>query len=328
MALCIIITGQIRTFFDKNTEEFNKVIDNSSQNYKHIHLIFVISGSYDVLRFNNYIKGLHKYNLNNNLHSKLPWLKRIQHTNVNISTQLIEFNSDDADMLNIEKINSEKYKKIKQDYFTKNNKCISEMNEPDKYFNKMTYQFYQLKLGIQAMLSYERIKNFKFDIVMRTRFDVVYHSGFYPKISSSNSMKDRLLVNDYIQKIFSLNGYDVTSDSYLGLLTNNEITSPDYTLKYPLLHYSLGGLYCSNYYAIKELKSDSSILYCFNDHVLFSNRNTFITLQNFFDNYGIQTTAKSIFHYYAQEAQLLIYCYNNNIIPIMYLHDSIHTILR
>ena len=332
MSLCIIVTGQIRTFFDKGRYQVDKVIENSMTKYKYIHLIFVISGEYDVLRFDNYIYKLHN-KTTRITRSKLPWLNITINKNVEvaksyISTDIIKFNSNDVDKLNIEKIKSEQYTKRKQDYLSNNNRCVSEINDPDKTFNNMTYQFYQLKLGIQSMLAYEQTKNFKFDVVMKTRFDVLYHDGFYPKIPDSDSVKDRLLINDHIKGIFSSNGYDVTSNYYLSLLKKNEITPPEYTLKYPLQHYSLGGLYCSNYYAIEELKSNSPILYCFNDHVLFSHRDTFIILQNFFDMYGVQTTTKNIFHYYAQEAQLLIYCYNNNIIPVMYLHESIHTILR
>ena len=65
----------------------------------------------------------------------------------------------------------------------------------------------------------------------------------------------------------------------------------------------------------------------YNDHIIFGSREQFIKLSYLYDNYGIMDTSLNINHYYAQEAQLLIFCFNYNINPIMYLHDC-YSIIR
>ena len=187
-----------------------------------------------------------------------------------------------------------------------------------------------MQIGIDALISYEQRNSVKFNVVMKTRFDVVYHDGFYPYVPSDTSnIKDRILINDTVKRVFEKRGIDVMSDEYADLLRVNAIKSPNFCVCEDLTNYSLGGRYLSNYHGLNSIKNGSqNILYCINDHIIFGKHDDFVKLRNFVNEFGKINTNKEIFHYYAPEAQLLMYCFNHDITPIMYLHDDIMTVCR
>ena len=99
----------------------------------------------------------------------------IQDMNViKISVELHEFQQHYIDKEHFAKINTEKYIQKKEEYLKQNNSANNEIGDPDYYIFSGTYQFYQLRQGIQEMKKYEEKNEIIFDICMKTRFDIDY----------------------------------------------------------------------------------------------------------------------------------------------------------
>lgn len=303
MKLCIIITGLIRTFFNQGRDELQKVIHSSFATYNKIHIVMVISGKYDN-RINEFIT---------------------QRSIQNITVDVIPFDTIETSAFNNAKINNNKYIQNKNKYLSADNLARREIENPDNYLNGATYQFYQLKKGIDKMKEYETSNNMSFDVCMKTRFDVKYPIHFYPFVHNETApAEDKIFLNnenrEYFKSIFH-NVHDI-----IHFLKQENITLPQ--CRTPYYKFSFGGSYLNNYISLENIANGSNkILYMYNDHVIFGNRENFIDLDNLFDEYGMIDSSLNIHHYYAPEAQLLMYCFKRGINPIMYLHDC-YTIIR
>ena len=296
MNLCIIILGLIRTFFYKGYNSLKPVLEKCLEKYQKIHMIVIVSGRYDENRMKQFIQDMNV---------------------INISVELHEFQQHYIDKEHFAKINTEKYIQKKEEYLHQKNIAKIEIGDPDYYIFSGTYQFYQLRQGIQEMMHYEKRNEMTFDICMKTRFDIEYPKHFYPFIhDKDSSFIDKIYLNPENKSYFEKKIENIEDHIYL--LKENPIELPECRTPYD----SFGGAYFNNYISLENIKNGSNdILYMYNDYIIFGNREQFIKLEGFFSEYGIMDTSLNIYHYYAQEAQILIYCFNHNIDPIMYKHD-------
>ena len=302
--LCIIITGLVRTFFNKGLISFMNMIEVSKKKYKKIHIIIIISGNFSKENINFFIEKLNSINIT---------CDKYIYEDYNIL----------SNNYNKNRIKLEKYIELKNNYMKQNNNAHNEIFDPDEYISSRTIQFHQLEIGIEKLIKYELINDINFDVIMRTRFDVLYDKLFYPHIHSSDSnLVDKILLNENIKNIFK-NTFkvDVLSENYISYLKNNKIELPECRVK--IRDISLGSAYFNNYISIQNIKKgNNDILYCFNDYYFFGKKDVFLKLKNFFNEYGLLDTNLNIPHFYAPESQLLIYCFNKNINPIMYLNNE------
>lgn len=305
MNLCIIITGLIRTFFNKGLESFNKMLNISLEKYTKIHIVLVVSGEYDKVQMENFILQMKKI--------------------TKIDIELYEYNIDEVDEIYNSKINNDKYLNLKGKYLSQNNSARYDINDVDKYLKICILQFYQLSKGIEKMIEYETGNNIIFDLCMKTRFDVEYPDNFYPLIHGHDApLIEKIFLNKENTNFF-LAIFD-NIDGFIHFLKNQNIILP--TCRTPHKKFSFGGSYLNNYLSLENIKAgNNDILYMYNDHIIFGSRDQFVKLKEFVFDYGIMETPLNINHFFAAEAQLLIFCFNNNINPIMYLHDC-YTILR
>lgn len=309
--LAIILLGQVRTFFTKHgCIEFLRVVDTSLNHYEKIYISVVISGVFDK--------------------DKIDWFK-LELDKRNVFHNTILFDVNDSNKLTQEKIKNREYLEIKSRYLNINNYAKKEIWNVDNYLKKAAYQFHQLSIGIKDIIEFENNNNIKFLCMMKTRFDVSYHNNFYPVYATEDSpIEDKLLVNNHIKDIFK-NKYhiDITSNEFLLDLKSKKIIHPNCRVREDHFSTSLGGAYLYNWASLENIKNgDNNILYCFNDHVLFGKRDVFLKLNNLIYSYGIIRTDLNINHFYAEESQLLMFCIENKINPLMYLDKDIHDIIR
>jgi hypothetical protein len=304
MNLCIIITGLVRTFFNKGLESFNKMLNISLEKYTKIHIILVISGEYDKVQIEKFI-----------LQMKLK----------TIDVELCEYHIDETNELHYSTIHNNKYLKLREKYLSENNVAKNEISDVDHYLKIILHQFYQLSKGIDNMIEYEKRSNTSFNVCMRTRFDLEYPINFYPLIHENDApLLDKIFLNKENTDYFLTISNDI--DQFIQFLKSQKIILP--SCRTPYYKFSFGGSYLNNYVSLENIKAGcNNILYMYNDHVIFGSREQFIKLKQFVFEYGTMETPLNINHFFAAEAQLLIFCFNNNINPIMYLHDC-YTIIR
>lgn len=299
MSLCIIVLGQERSFWRGGSAQLRSVIETSKTHYSRIHLILVLSGSFQRDNLNDFL------------------------VDTGVTSQCIDYTTDmcDAYMLR-----SQGYADCKARYLAAGvpSDARREIPEPDTYVKQAVYQFHQLQIGLDVASAGA------FDVVMKTRFDVWYHPGFYPDVPIIDApVEDRILMNETVKRVYRSKGIDVTSPEYIEFLRRNPVVLPQCRVHPELYHYSLGGSYLSNHIALtRVLDGSTAIVYCLNDHVIFGRSQDMISLRGLFDEYACRPSPVDVTHFYAQEAQLMIFCFNHGLNPIMYLHDSIHTIIR
>ena len=168
--LAIIITGQIRTFFDN--ADFEKLLLLSQTKY---HQIIVVS----ILNCNDYICNkdkLERFFQNFGcLHQFYNW-----------ETDIDEFNHTIS-----EKISNSKYIELKRRYFSTFKHAQNGLNDPDNYIETCSgIQQFQLKKGIQVLTKYISENKIDFDICMRTRYDCKYPTNFFPHFPDETHEED------------------------------------------------------------------------------------------------------------------------------------------
>lgn len=311
MNLAIIINGQLRTFFDKAVcDQFRLMLERCKTEYKLVYVCFIISGDYDHDIMNKYIDQI---------------------TSEQIKCKLLIFDKEQLVNINDQKVNDSKFIALSKEYATKDYSCkareipspTSTIHHGTRYLDLATYQFYQVTQGIQDIKSYENMHNLRFDVVMRTRFDTAYPNWFYPKIYHHNvDPLQKIYYSDHIRSAMGIP--DIKH--HIVRLSQQKFQGAECRVKDHMR--SFGGAYFNNYMSLAMiLQGSDDILYCFNDHFFFGKREVFMKLENFFSDFGmLPFDYDKIRHFYAQEAQLLIYCFHNNIQPIMYL--GFHQLIR
>lgn len=296
--LAFIITGQVRTFFNINTDLKN-VLLRCKTHYETVYVICILNSS------------------NSDDYNQLS----LFFNNLDIKVQIIDYTkySDEYMCDSFNKINSQEYIKFKESNPTA---CIS-IKDPDGYSIRHTWiQYHQLKIGITALDKYIRDSGIDFKIVCKTRFDSKYPTEFFPHIPSSTDPLTILSFDKYnkdkiLESMVKYNIKDI--NEIINFNTQTRLKTPHI----PIEHYALcfGGRVCYNYKSIENIKSSTdNIMYSFNDYYFFSNKNTFMKLVNIYKDSCLYSNNNPDLskHTFCPEAQLMIYCLNNNIDIIMY----------
>jgi hypothetical protein len=254
-------------------------------------------------------------------------------TNAGVTSDIIQFDSSITDNIMNDRILDEEYIFHKNNYLIQtNNRALQELHDVDTVLGRSIYQIHQLNIGINRLLEYETQNHMKFDTVMKTRFDLWYHQDFCPILPSRDTLDAEtiLTLNDTVKQVFRSRGICASSNEFKDFLKSQSIQMPNYTVPDNILSISLGGKYLSNYHAIESvLNGKRNILYSFNDYMIFGNRDDFVKLQDLIYEYGkLRYEGLSLYHYYAAEANYLMFCFKHDITPIMYLEDYLCKIIR
>jgi len=310
-ALAVILQGQIRTFFTKDgCTEFLQVLNTSLRYYDKIYVSIIISGEYD--------------------RERIDWFKS-ELDRMNVTWNIIFFDTTETDRLTDIKLKNPNFIVLKDRYINTHTYAKNEISNVDAFTKNACYQFHQILIGINDILIFEKKTDIQFECIMKTRFDVKYHSDFFPNYpKDSSSFEEKLCFNEKIRFLIkNVYNIDTSSDDFIQQLKNKRIIYPECRVSQDFFSKSFGGTYLYNWHSLENIKNgDSNILYCLNDHVLFGNRDVFLKLSNLLDSYGTIECSININHYYAQEAQLLMFCIKNKINPLMYHDKEIHDIIR
>lgn len=326
-SLAIISTGSFRVFF-KN-DEFIQLLKRCKLHYEFIYIFLVINDE-----------------INEEVFIKLNTL--FENVELQNNYEIIDFKPfiNVLNQCNLKKKENEKYNKLRNEYLQNNHskakEFLSDPNEMTIYskcggsiHNKntiigniewldlATIQFYQLKIGIENLLEYEKNTNMKFDIIMKTRLDLdKYPDEFYPYVPNEDeSVMNKISfgrqnIKSVIDtKLSELNSNKI--EDFIEYLKNQKIISPN--IFSDDMPHNFGGMYFNNYISLENINNgDNNILYSINDHFYFSKRDIFIKLKDFYDNFALLDNEPDILHYYAPESQFLLYCFQNNINILMY----------
>jgi hypothetical protein len=206
------------------------------------------------------------------------------------------------------------------------NNALHEINNASSCIMIGCRQHYQLEIGIETILAYEKSHSIQFDMFMRTRFDVLYPEGVYPHIPSG--IYEKLTFHGFgmSEKKFSERMSEGIS-GYIHFLKTQTIQHPECRVKD--YETSLGGAYFYNYITVEHLNThpeERNILYMFNDFLYFAERDIFLKLMNFNDMWG-KVPTYGMQHTFAPEAQMLMLCFHTNIYPLMY-HPEKEMLIR
>ena len=270
----------------------------SKKSYTNILIICVISGNFNETTITDYFNKL------------------------NVSFLIIDYNKY-IPIFNSrinQKINSEEYTKRKTEYLSYFNHAHYEIKE-DNYINH-SYQYHQLEIGINELLLYEKKNNITYDVIMRTRFDAQYIKDFNPNFPKT--FEKKILFNELNVELYNKTIQKYKIADIVDFLKNQQIELPLCRINLDYISVTFGGDYYYNYKSIENIMNGSDdILYAFNDYVYFAKREIFLKLINFFNDSYIKETNLNITHFYAAEAQLIIFCDNNSIDILMYkYYDS------
>ena len=320
-SLTIIITGQIRKFFIEDiSTSFIQLIKKSHIKYSFIYVICIINESteLDIINLTNFFNSLSVSFIIEEYQKYISIFKKI----------------------NLERLENDGFKRMANIY-NKVNGSIQKIMTPTNHtmypsingpFGFHT-QWHQLEIGIKFLLDYEGKNNIKFDTCMRLRFDTcIIDPEFYPHIPNTDLIS-KITFNNTIflqlnekMKELKIN----TIEEYIEFMKNNQIKVPNYLSDYP--HTSFGCYFFNNYISLENIvnsnkkNTDDNILYCFIDHIIFGKRDIFIKLQNFFRDFGkfeSELNQNGMQAFFGSENQLCLFCFNNNINPLMYTSHSV-----
>jgi hypothetical protein len=206
------------------------------------------------------------------------------------------------------------------------NVAHNEILDPDaKEF--LFVQFHQIKKGLEQLLRIEERDNIKYDIIMKSRFDIKMKDMFYPHLPCDILHKicfnDEIL-HSFMHKLTQLN-IDLDITKVVDYIKECKIEKPRCRVDSQLLKISFGGMYAYNHASLSHILNGSDdVLYAFNDFIIFAKRNVMLKLIHIFDDCAEKESEIYLPHFYAQEAQLYLFCINNNIDILMYteLNDN------
>lgn len=302
--LAIIVTGQIRTFFDNDS--FSNMISLSKTYYINIIVICILNSNIP----SDY-KDIELY------FNKLD----IQHVIINYTQY--------RDVYNLElnrKFNDSRYLFFKDTYFSSGKDAHRGLSDPDNYCKTSScIQQHQVKIGIECLNKYSINNSINFDIIMKTRFDSKYPYDFCPHIPSDTTMINTLSFNQHNKDILinSMKQYGIKDiDGLIDFNTRTRLILPKGHIDHSHRGLSFGGMVCYNYKSLINIKEEGieNILYSFNDYYYFAKKKTFFKLFNWFDDSSLFECANPDLynHYFCPESQLIIFCLNNNINILMY----------
>ena len=313
--LSILITGQVRTFFNNN--EFTTVLNRCINYYNKILIICVINSN-DENEYQKLSEYFAQYNLLDVIF--------INYTN--------EIFKEEYKMKIEEKYNNPNFIKIREEYLKLNTSAHKEIPDPKTTQNSIKIQFHQISLAVKKLIEYQSENKIGFDVTFKTRFDIKYPEQFFPHIPKSNDILDILSFNEYNKQLLlnalirnNLN----TLDDLINFNKAQLITLPDCRVMNNG-HWDLafGGDYQYNYLSLEYIKNgDSNIIYSFGDFFGFGKTSGFLIFEKLFDNFWeIEPPTKELlYHYYAPETQIQIFCIHNKI-PILFYKNSSFLYIR
>ena len=307
MKLAILVTGQLRSFFDNDVlSSFQRLLSLSSSHYgstDNIFLLFVVSGDFQSLE--SYFKTT-SYNY-----------KIIPYSTPEYSYQFSQIcHSIHA---------NPQFQTNKSAYLSIPSFAHTEISDPEWYVNVGTMQFHQLQIGIQ----YLKQHHIAFDTILKTRFDIIYPHDFIPAFPTQEDSLDpirRLTLTDSnyskFMNTFTMFGFRNLGE-YISHMKTQSIQPPYYHVLPIYSDIAFGGPYFYNHPSITKIlqnPSTDNILYSFGDFFFLSQRDVFFRLENYINNYGC--IPYSIPHFFAQEAQSVIFCLDNDIDIVMFTNDT------
>jgi hypothetical protein len=303
--LAIIITGQLRTFFNHN--DFTDMYLLSKKNYDNILVMCILNSDdflIDSLKLTTYFNDLNCQNIIYNYNDYLEEYNEIIQN----------------------KLQSNLYLKQNEKYLICHRNAHIGLPDSSSYIKKHTcVQQHQIKLGIEFLLKYINENNCDFDIFMKTRFDSKYPTGFFPHITDNKDIIINLSFNEHNKNIITQNMTRFGINNIDELITfnkTNRIQPPNSHINFAHFALSFGGMVCYNYESLINIKNNgfNNILYAFNDFYYFSKKEDFVKLKNWIYESSINNCSNQDLynHYFCPESQFLTFCLNNNINVLMY----------
>lgn len=309
MILGIIVTGQLRNFFSGPWYLLKEVIDHSVSVYDKIYLFFVVNDECS--------------------------LEQLEILFPEQECDLVDYRKyiEEFDKFIDQKLNSTEFLEIKKWYQgTEENSAQKEIKDPDYSIRRFCKQGHQIQIGINRLIEKEKQIGQQFDFVMRTRFDVFYCPDFVPRIPVTNDILEKILFNG-----INLELYEKAATKHcikglgelISFVRQQKIELPNFRIKRHLEDLTMGGTNFYNPLSLENLyNGDENILWCYNDYIIFSQRDNFIKLSSLYDDYGKITPFLNIPHYYAPESQLMMFAIKNNMNPIMFVNNTCTLIER
>ena len=307
MLLAIIMTGQLRTFF--NNDYFTVMIQEAKKHYNEIFIIGVLN-SHNHNIVSNYFSGLY-----------------LKHLLMDYPHYLGEYHNDIHN-----KYTNHVYSEIKDKYFASDTSAKREINDPDTWAKDHAYiQSHQLKVGLRQLREYEEANHIQFDIICKTRFDLRYPHDFYPHVPNHINIFDKITFNKTNRALFDKKcaELDITNiDELIEFNKNKTFSETECRVDWNTIHLTFGSMYCYNHYALENIKNGhENVLYALNDMCLFGKRETMLKMESWFDESGlIDPSQYNINHFYAPETQLMVYCFKYQINILCYYNDSFEII--
>jgi hypothetical protein len=308
--LSIIITGQIRTFFSNNN--FTNVLNTCINNYNKIIVICVINSfdKNDFLKIKAYFDCF-----------KIHDLILIDYTDNKHQTDFI------AKMEY--KYNNEFFIKIRKEYMSLNTCAHREIYDPISCQNSIRTQFHQISIGFAALKEYIVKNDFTSHITMKTRFDILYPKDFYPHLPDSADFVDILAFNNINKDLITdcMKKYNLeTLDDLIAFSKNQQQILPDCRINnqtiWPI---TFGGDYISNYKSLEYIKNNNNtVIYSFGDFFEFGETKNMLLFEKLFDDFWTiePLYEQFLYHYYAPELQVMLFCLHKDIPILMYKNNS------
>jgi len=286
MSIGIIVCGQIRTFFTESVQSsFRQMLELCKIRYQKVHLVFVINDEIPVF--------------------DLP----------NDSITIIDYREKKEEYENLirNKIKSEEFQSRKNEYFARGSAALKEVFHIEDNVQLYNIQSHQLQVGLDAL-------PIECNVIMRTRFDMMYPLGFYPRIpESTESLINHIVLFPDLKERFlkKLEKYQLTEETWIPFVKQQKIKE-NCRVDFDMLDFSFGGHF-SYPRSLENIQVGSDrILYGINDFYFFGKSKVFRTLHALSDEYCMKSTRLDVPHYYTPESQLCIFCDNHDISFIMY----------
>jgi len=303
--LCIIITGQLRTFFDYSS--FTDMYQLSKHYYNKILVICVLNSD--------------------DFHTDQS--KLISYFNdLEVESIICNYKNytDKYDEIIKRKLSNPLFLTQKEKYFSYYKNAHIGLPDPDLYTkNHSCPQQHHIQIGIEYMLEYISKTKIDFDMCMKTRFDAKYPTKLYPHIPTETNKLDNISFNEHNKnKILKrMKENDINSfEKIVEFNKTNKINPPNSHIYSTHDALSFGGMVCYNYESLYNIQKNGfdNILYAFNDYYFFSKKDDFIKFKKWIDESClIECANQDLYnHYFCPENQFVIFCINNGINILMY----------
>jgi hypothetical protein len=308
--LSIIIAGQIRTFFSNNN--FTNVLNTCIKNYDKILVICVINSSdrNDFLNIERYFERF-----------KLHDLILINYTDD-------KYHKDFITKMEY-KYNNEFFIELRKKYMSLNTCAHSEIYDPISCSNSIRTQFHQISIGFTVLKEYILKNDFKSHITMKTRFDILYPKDFYPHLPESDNFIDMLAFNNINKGLMTdcMKKYNLeTLDDLIAFSKKQQQILPVCRVNNQTIWpVTFGGDYISNYKSLEYIKNNNNnIIYSFGGFFEFGETKNMLIFEKLFDEFWTiePLHEEFLYHYYAPELQIMLFCLQNNIPILMYKNIS------